>query len=504
MAEDFREDSGEFYPGGKVVTGVLQQSTAAITAAIKDINNRVKKLERNGGGGGSSYDLVDLPAGETQLPNRSMIHITEKNVVEKWNARTSVWDDETGNEIVTDYPDVKWVVKEKFDPETETLGEGEDYFMAKFPIAPDKRFMGVRVADVTPGERCWFDTPYSVNASGIDETSLANKIIINPTRDIFSVSGWNLSFQEGAPSPISSMTLTAEDGTTYNATLGESWGLYLSASDDSDSYLGITGAEFVGSAPPNVNLDEVDWSFYSNDLTEPPSPGSTIEGTMELYNWATDEILTFNASVTFFDTIPAWVNTYMDKTVGANITLIKQNPDGTESVLETFESSISYYFEQYTEDWGDGPFEYTFKSLSLSPRINMPDGYYIDVYLDVSSGTEYPESKFDLTPPVIGEEMVFGNLDEYQDGVDFSVGLGGEATFVESFSFKPPAPKEGKVRDFLLCVDLTTNRDIELEGVTPAEEGLFSLASGRTLLSVTEPVAGTLYASMKTLPTETV
>lgn len=56
MAEDFREDTGEFYPGSKVVTGVPQQSTAAITAAIKDIDNRVTKLEQNGGG--SSVGVV--------------------------------------------------------------------------------------------------------------------------------------------------------------------------------------------------------------------------------------------------------------------------------------------------------------------------------------------------------------------------------------------------------------------------------------------------------------
>lgn len=502
MSVDTREDSGEFYPGGKVVTSVPQQSTAAITAAIKAIDNRVTELEENGGA--PSYDLIDLPAGETQLPDRSMIHITEKNVIEKWNARTAIWDDETGDNITTDYPDVKWVVKEKFDPETETLGEGEEYFMAKSPVAPDKRFMGVRVADAISGERYTFDTPYSVDASGIDETPLANKIIINPIRDIYSSSSWNLPFQEGAPSPIS-MTLTAEDETTYNATLGERWGLQLYLADDTDASFDISGLKFVDSIPPGMDVDEPYCVFYPNDLlAEPPSPGSVIEGVVELYNWETDESSTFNASITFSDTIPDWVCSYTDKTVSANITLIKQNPDGTESVFETFESSISYYFEQYTEDWGDGPVEYTYKSLSFERVASTSDGFYINVYLYVNSGTDYPESQIDITPPVIGEEIVFDNLDEYQDCVDFAISLGGEATFVEDFSFNPPAPKEGKSRDFLLCVDLTADRDIELEGVTPTEEGLFSLTFGRTLLSVTEPVAGTLYASTKTLPTETV
>ena len=238
--------------------------------------------------------------------------------------------------------------------------------------------------------------------------------------------------------------------------------------------------------------DTEDYGYYCrfsiDGLSELPKPGDTLKISLELYNSSDDSTFaTYEGEITMPEDLDWRLENALDFGFVGDATIKYSTPDG-----ETKEVVANYAYlslDQY--DWNSVVLDFTAEAPIL-PGVAIGCKHWKNVLNDEEA-----------QPITIGKELKFSPLESTDELSGVGEYFYAEPQVEESFTFTPPAPlPENSARDFLLCVDLTKGRQIELPGVVEAEEGIFTLEAGRTLISVTEPVAGELYASARQLPTE--
>lgn len=100
MAEDFREDSGEYYPGGTVVPGV--PGNAPVEVVAPDANAK----EGQAADAKAVHDALEKKAGKAKLPYSLTNAVIENNAVSLQNrAITKVEVDDSVSSITFVFPE---------------------------------------------------------------------------------------------------------------------------------------------------------------------------------------------------------------------------------------------------------------------------------------------------------------------------------------------------------------------------------------------------------------
>ena len=449
------------------------------------------------------YRLIEQPAGDIQLQNRSMTHLTDANITLSWSASASEWNEETMENITHEATDVDWVKKETHD----FINEGDETFVARFPWLPGFLMPITGVADVDP------DIFYNISEILDEHGNYIDGFIEKVDCVVESVVYGVLSYRAYSPEASSSFVMTKEEG--GDVFQGSFLGLWLSISYNeeygAESYwyaddVGFDDIVFANDlVPPEVG-EHPDgyWQFeLGEDFKELPNPGETFSCYVYWNDWLGDFTgPRYRVDITLSADMPDFELTYGARSAKASCRGIVKNSDGKIG-LDLGEAYVNWYLEEQPGEWDDTIGDYTYiptTQVSVNcENYTLQTGVDVNIYADrVRQGSEMEDSSV----VDVGQKVTITATDSY----DFSSHFNSTSLRVtEKFKFLPPEPTEDNgARDLMLCVDLTKGRDIELEGVTPTEEGLFSLASGRTLISVTEPVADTLYAEIKTLPAEIV
>ena len=116
----------------------------------------------------------------------------------------------------------------------------------------------------------------------------------------------------------------------------------------------------------------------------------------------------------------------------------------------------------------------------------------VDAGIPIYSDLSFTDWTFSWAPvdefPVVGEQLDTTGYLEFATLLTKSSGI----------ALNPPAAVSGKVRDFAVAADATTDGlALQLTGVKGVDDDTFTLEAGRNLIYVTEPVAGELYASRR-------
>lgn len=452
----------------------LESEVSRAKGAEAKLVGRVKELEEIRFN--PSYHLITLPAGETQLQDRTNTHITENNVIRIWSSDTYL-----GGEAF----DVDWVHKEVHD-----IGDGNgevEWYVARFDLKPGFFYPIVPVKDVEANQYYYIgqdsqpipdDPSYEEPPNIVQEVSFIPSTIssgyIDYTTNLY------VDFRTKRPDTGEEVTWKID---AYDV-IGT---MYDEGTVFSGSYMYMEFGDYV---PPG--WDAENYSLYGrfevSGLSELPKPGDTLSISLELYDEFDDSTFaTYEGEITLPEDI-TWHYYYPNGELGGSATIKYSTPEGE------IKEAVSDYAYLYIEEG----YSWDSVTLSLQAEALVLPGVLIGYnrYSNVSHNE-------DVQPITIGKELKFSPLESTDELSGFSEYFYAEPQVEESFTFTPPAPlPENSSRDFLLCVDLTKGRQIELPGVIEAEEGIFMLEAGRTLISVTEPVAGELYASTRQLPTE--
>lgn len=455
----------------KAVYDELEKKQGALTAG-KHIN-----IAEDSTISALGYGLVTLPAGETQLQDRTNTHITEDNIIRIWSSS----DGHSGEEAF----DVDWVHKEVHD-----IGDGNgevEWYVARFDLKPGFFYPIVPVKDVEANQYYYIgqdsqpipdDPSYEEPPNIVQEVSFIPSTIssgyIDYTTNLY------VDFRTKRPDTGEEVTWKID---AYDV-IGT---MYDEGAVFSGSYMYMEFGDYV---PPG--WDAENYSLYGrfevSGLSELPKPGDTLSISLELYNEFDDSTFaTYEGEITLPEDM-TWHYYYPNGELGGSATIKYSTPEGE------IKEAVSDYACLYIEEG------YSWDSVTLSLYTEAPVLPGVLIGYNRYSNVSHNE---DVQPITIGKELKFSPLESTDELSGFSEYFYAEPQVEESFTFTPPAPlPENSSRDFLLCVDLTKERQIELTGVTEAEAGIFGLAAGRTLISVTEPVAGELYASARQLPTE--
>ncbi len=454
----------------------ISAEAARAQGAEAALDGRVKELEEKPSVG---YKLVTLPAGETQLQDRANIHITEDNVIRTWSASTNL----SGSHI-----DVNWVSKEVHD-----IGDGSgevEWYVARFGLAPGFYYPIVPVEDAA--ETTWgYDIDYDSqpipdDPSYGDYTGIVSEVLFTPRRVTDGYADYKtdlyIDFRTKRPDTGEDITwkIDAYDSTGSVTSEGTSFYndyIYLEFGDDY--------------TPPEWDEEDYNltWRFEVTGISELPKPGETLKTSLVLYNNNDyyDIRATYEGEITLPEDLD-WRLEYASLFGFAGDATIRYLTPGGET-----KEVVADYASLYLEGGYGDPVV-----IQLEADATMFPGVGI-VYIQWKSG----DSDEYTRPITIGEELVFSPSQVTDESSGYQEYFDTNLKMTEHFTFTPPAPSfENRARDFLLCVDLTKDRQIELQDVTEVEEGLFALNAGRTLISVTEPIEGKLYASVRPLPTE--
>lgn len=481
--------------GAAVEAAVAEEATRA-KGAEAALDGRVKKLEENGGGSGG-YRLVEQPEGDVQLQDRSMTHLTEANITKEWSAGCDEWDDETGDNIVHEATNVDWIKKES----RPFIYDGKESFVARFPWLPGFLFPIVPVSDVVAGESYYFGD--MLDEDGNFKYSIFDKIECT----LKSITSQYLSYYNTIPQ-IEFVMTSEDDGGEFRGAFTDFNFTFSDELYDGEIMHGLEVYEYNVSfendlVPPEVAEHPDGWWIldFEGSANELPGPGDTISCIAYWEDWDVGfEGPRYRVNMTFPEDMPDYTLSYAEKKAKASCKATIKNGD-SQTELDLGDVTVSWGKEE-EEQWDEETGDYVYIPRTF---INISDSVYtlqIGVSLEFSVfeskyGSEMEEpSDFD-----VGRKVTVNALDV--DADNFYSSLYSTMRVSEHFKLLPPEPdKHGGARDLLLCIDLPADRQIELPGVTEAEEGLFALTAGRTLISITEPVSGELYASARQLPTE--
>lgn len=424
------------------------------------------------------YRLVELPAGETQLQDRANIHITEDNVIRTWSAST----DWSGSFI-----DVDWVHKEVHD-----IGDGSgelEWYVARFDLVPGFYYPIVPVKDVKADYKYYIDydsQPIPDDPSHGEYKGIVSEVSFIPRR----ISGGSadyrtdlyIDFRTKRPDTGEDITwkIDAYDvcASIYDGSIHLSGdAMYLEFDDD---YI-----------PPG--WDTEDYGYYCrfsiDGLSELPKPGDTLKISLELCNSSDDSTFaTYEGEITLPEDLDWRFYHVSDFTLEGDATIRYSTPDGEEEEVVDQAAYLSI----------NDSYDYGFVDFNFNTSAQVLSGVQM-VYYQWKTVADSEEIQI----PTIGKELVFSPSESTDESSGYNEYFNTRLLMTESFAFTPPAPSfENRARDFLLCVDLTKDRQIEIQDVTEVEGGLFALNAGRTLISVTEPIEGKLYASTRPLQTE--
>lgn len=455
----------------------ISAEAARAQGAEAALGGRVKELEKVSIN--PSYRLITLPAGETQLQDRANIHITEDNVIRTWSASGS---------YVGDGPyDVDWVSKEVHD-----IGDGSgelEWYVARFGLAPGFYYPIVPVKDVKADYRYYIDydsQPIPDDPSHGEYKGIVSEVSFVPSRITYGEVDYTANlygdFRTKRPDTGEDITWVIDAYDTK--CLLSSGGAYLY----NDYVTATFGDNYT---PPEWNEeDNLYWRFEVSGLSELPKPGETLKISLVLYNHNDyyNALATYEGEITLPEDLDWRFYSVSDFTLEGDATIRYSTPDGGTKEVVDQAANISI-----NDSYNYGFVDFNFNtSAQVLPGVAM-------IYYQWKTVAESEEIQI----PTIGEELVFSPSQSTDESSGYSEYFDTYLLMTESFTFTPPAPSfENRARDFLLCVDLTKDRQIELQDVTEVEEGLFALNAGRTLISVTEPIEGKLYASTRPLQTE--
>lgn len=460
----------------KADTAALAAEAARAQGAEAALGGRVKELEKVSIN--PSYRLITLPAGETQLQDRANIHITEDNVIRTWSAST----DYSGSFI-----DVDWVHKEVHD-----IGDGSgelEWYVARFGLVPGFYYPIVPVKDVKADYRYYIDydsQPIPDDPSHGEYKGIVSEVSFVPSRITYGEVDYTANlygdFRTKRPDTGEDITWVIDAYDTK--CLLSSGGAYLY----NDYVTATFGDNYT---PPEWNEeDNLYWRFEVSGLSELPKPGETLKISLVLYNHNDyyNALATYEGEITLPEDLDWRFYSVSDFTLEGDATIRYSTPDGGTKEVVDQAANISI-----NDSYNYGFVDFNFNtSAQVLPGVAM-------IYYQWKTVAESEEIQI----PTIGEELVFSPSQSTDESSGYSEYFDTYLLMTESFTFAPPAPSsEGRARDFLLCVDLTKDRQIELQDVTEVEGGLFALNAGRTLISVTEPIEGKLYASTRPLQTE--
>lgn len=122
--------------------------------------------------------------------------------------------------------------------------------------------------------------------------------------------------------------------------------------------------------------------------------------------------------------------------------------------------------------------------------------YDSNVHLSYSGQSSEPPNLM----PSIGDIFIVGTYP--QDVQNLVITFELEKEEGGGLSMVVPDPIQGKVRDFIVVADTPVPVSIDVSGVQGISDDTFTLQPGRNLVYVTEPVAGSLYASRKLVEEE--
>lgn len=425
------------------------------------------------------YKLVTLPAGETQLQDRANIHITEDNVIRTWSAST----DWSGSFI-----DVDWVHKEVHD-----IGDGNgelEWYVARFDLVPGFYYPIVPVKDVRADYRYEIDEysqPIPDDPSHGEYKGIVSEVSFTPRRipygSVEYTTDLYIDFRTKRPDTGEDITWELDAYSSTGVVSSEGARFY-------NDYAYVTFGDNY--TPPEWNEEGyLYWRFEVSGLSELPKPGETLKISLVLYNPNDsyyNALATYEGEITMPEDLDWRFYHVSDFTLEGDATIRYSTPDGEE---EEVVDQAAYLSINDSHDYGFVDFNFN-TSAQVFSGVQM-------IYYQWKTVAESEEIQI----PTIGEELVFSPSQSTDESSGYSEYFYTYLLMIESFAFIPPAPSfENRARDFLLCVDLTKDRQIEIQDVTEVEGGLFALNAGRTLISVTEPMEGKLYASARPLPTE--
>lgn len=454
----------------------ISAETTRAKGAEAALAGRVKELEEISIP--PSYQLIALPAGETQLQDRANIHITEDNVIRTWSAST----DYSGSFI-----DVDWVHKEVHD-----IGDGSgelEWYVARFDLAPGFYYPIVPVKDVRADYRYEindYSQPIPDDPSHGEYKGIVSEVSFTPRRITYGSVEYTtdlyIDFRTKRPDTGEDITWELDAYSSTGSVSSEGARFY-------NDYAYVTFGDNY--TPPEWNAeDNLYWRFEVSGRSDLPKPGETLKISLVLYkeNDYYDVRATYEGEITMPEDLD-WRFYYVsDFTLEGDATIRYSTPDGEE---EEVVDQSAYLSINDSYDYGFVDFNFNTSAQVLS-GVQM--FYYQWKTVAVSE---------EIQIPTIGEELVFSPSQSTDESSGYNEYFDTRLLMTESFAFTPPAPSfENRARDFLLCVDLTKDRQIEIQDVTEVEGGLFALNAGRTLISVTEPSEGKLYASTRPLPTE--
>lgn len=473
----------------------LETEVSRAKGAEAALDGRVKGLEEISIN--PSYRLTTLPAGETQLQDRSMTHLTEANITKEWSAGCDEWDDETGDIIVHEATNVDWIKKES----RPFIYDGKESFVARFPWLPGFLFPIVPVSDVVAGESYYFGD--MLDEDGNFKYSIFDKIECT----LKSITSQYLSYYNTIPQ-IEFVMTSEDDGGEFRGAFTDFNFTFSDELYDGEIMHGLEVYEYNVSfendlVPPEVAEHPDGWWIldFEGSANELPGPGDTISCIAYWEDWDVGfEGPRYRVNMTFPEDMPDYTLSYAEKKAKASCKATIKNGD-SQTELDLGDVTVSWGKEE-EEQWDEETGDYVYIPRTF---INISDSVYtlqIGVSLEFSVfESKYGSEMEELSDFDVGRKVTVNALDV--DADNFYSSLYSTMRVSEHFKLLPPEPdKHGGARDLLLCIDLPADRQIELPGVTEAEEGLFALTAGRTLISITEPVSGELYASARQLPTE--
>lgn len=454
--------------------------TKATKSELIDESNRAKNAEAELAEN-HPYRLISLPAGETQLQDRANIHITEDNVIRTWSASPADW---SGSFIGVD-----WVHKEVHD-----IGDGNgevEWYVARFDLVPGFYYPIVPVKDVRADYRYEeineYSQPIPDDPSHGEYKGIVSEVSFTPRRITYGSVEYTtdiyIDFRTKRPDTGEDITWELDAYSSTGRVSSEGALFY-------NDYAYVTFGDNY--TPPEWNEEgNLYWRFEVSGISDLPKPGETLKISLVLYNPNDsyyNALATYEGEITLPEDLDWRFYHVSDFTLEGDATIRYSTPDeeGGEVVDQAAYLSIN------------DSYDYGFIDFNFNTSAQVLSGVQM-VYYQWKTVAESEEIQI----PTIGEELVFSPSQSTDESSGYSEYFYTYLLMTENLAFIPPTPSfENRARDFLLCVDLTKDRQIEIQDVTEVEGGLFALNAGRTLISVTEPIEGKLYASTRPLPTE--
>lgn len=442
------------------------------------------------------YKLVEQPIGDTQLQDHAMTHIVTENgtvVSCDWTA-VSVYYSELLS-IPLD-PLITTVLLEDHD-----FGLGEKTYVVVHVEGYDDRF---------------FLCPYGNDYLTVDD--------IGPVIDGFfpeDVSPENIRlFYEEKP-VNEGATLDPMINKIILRTYGMDYGHQSLTPSDSDGTIPVYAIDSDGNTEEifRITPSEGDYIYYDCMVIDSMTNDYSVH-------------IQLSTGISYYMTLGSSSSTPFIPGEYVAGTLVGWDDDtGVETTIENVRILVPDLQAEYASGYGYMELDFYSKNDSSTPVATTPGTRHINDYNfglgESFTGYVFHPCAFGVTGAIIDysgsyeDTWVIATTIPWQDApaAIFNSGASFDVSHVHipkvswalyltsknyeyKFRIPPPLP-EGRVRDFGLCVDLDQESSLQLEGegtVKEATEGALTLAAGRTMVYVTEPVSGELYASSKELP----